>query len=99
VTVDEISAQTYTLVRLTATDAVVDITADLDGRQFDAQLDPAGDDPIVIEKELEAVVNEDGTTTFHFELECIRTITHSTDPDGDVLIIDGDLGAAQVRVG
>lgn len=97
--VDDIPAGTYYYVRLTVTEAVVDISAELDGQSYEAQIKPPSEDPLVIEKEIEAEV-KDGTTTFRMELECVRTISVDHDPGtGDAIIhVEGDLGVTQTRV-
>ncbi len=64
-----------------------------------AQIRPPSSDPVEITKDVEAIVNEDGTTTFRFELEMVRTIDVSHDPaDGATIVtVEGDLGVSQAR--
>jgi len=93
--VDDIPAGLYTKVRLTADQ--VDLTVDLDGQQFAAQTSPAGGGTFVVEKDVEVIVNQDGTITIRVELEMIRTIELSVDPNtGEaIVIINGDIGTVQ----
>ncbi len=97
--VDQIPAGMYSLARLTATDALIEVTVDSNGQQVHAQIRPPSSDPVEITKDVEAIVNEDGTTTFRFELEMVRTIDVSHDPaDGATIVtVEGDLGVSQAR--
>lgn len=91
----EIAAGTYTRVRLTATEAVVNISATLDGREFSAQVNAASDQPLVIEKAVEVTVNPDGSRTFRVELELVRTVAIEVDPTTAAasVTVTGDLGS------
>ncbi len=93
---DEIPAGTFNFIRLTATSAIIDLYVDVDGQQVNAQIQPPTDE-IVIEKEVAATVNDDGTTTFTLELECVQTIDVSPDEvnGGHTVTIDGDIGSWQ----
>ncbi len=97
--VDQIPAGMYTMARLTAVDALIDVTVDSNGQQVHAQIRPPTNDPVEITKDVEAIDNGDGTTTFRFELEMIRTIDVGHDPvsGATVVTVDGDLGVSQAR--
>ncbi len=99
VPLDKIAAGTYTEVRLTAVDALIDVTVDSNGQQMHAQIRPPTSDPIEITKTVQAIDNVDGTTTFRFELEIVRTIDVSHDPvsGAAIVTVDGDLGVSQAR--
>lgn len=94
----DIPSGDYTKMRLTATDVVVDLTLVWNGKPLNMQMKPSGDDPFVIEKDVEVVRNSDGTTTFRIELELVRRCTVDTDPaSGEVSVsVSGDLGDLQV---
>src|SRR5207237_3437130 len=74
VPVEAIPAGTYTKVRISATDAVAQLTADVNGREFRAQVRPPAE-PFVIEKDVSVTVNADGSRTFAVQLEMVRTVT------------------------
>ncbi len=97
VPIRDIPSGDYTKMRLTATDVVVDLTLVWNGKPLNMQMEPAGDDPFVLEKEMEVVRNSDGTTTFRIELELVRQCTVDTDPaSGEVSVsVSGDLGDLQ----
>ncbi|UCF19978.1 MAG: DUF4382 domain-containing protein [Gemmatimonadota bacterium] len=100
VPVDVIAAGEYTRIRLTATDVVIDITADIGGQEYAAQVRPSDSGPVVVEKDVEVIDNGDGSRTFIFQLECVRAIDVQRDAGGDnIVIVDGDLGSGQARVG
>ncbi len=51
------------------------------------------DGAVVIQKEIEVIVNEDGSVTIRIEIEMIRTIDVQVQPgSGAVVVINGDLG-------
>jgi len=93
----EIPAGDYEKVRLTATAAVIDLTVVMDGKEYSAQIPSPAGESVVIEKELEVIVNEDGSRAFRVELVCLRSLDVAVDPDsGEILVtVSGDLGTAQ----
>jgi hypothetical protein len=88
VPVEAIPAGSYTKVRISATDAVAQLTADLNGQQFAAQVRPPSE-PFVIEKDVSVTVNADGSRTFAVQLEMVRTVS---------VTADAITGAPQVNV-
>src|SRR2546429_8339279 len=68
----ELPAGDYTQIRLTATDAVIDLTLDDGSRQFSAGLQSNG--PVVITKSVTVTVNPDGSRTLAVQLEMVRSV-------------------------
>ncbi len=97
VPVSEIPAGDYQQARLTAGEAVIDLTVTINGHDFFAHIEPPVDGAVVIEKDIEVIVNEDGSITIRIEIEMIRTIDVQVQPgSGAVVVIDGDLGPVSV---
>lgn len=93
---DEIAAGTYTKSRLTANNARVDLAVTVDGQRHEGAIAVGGTPAIVIEKDVEVTVNEDGSRTFRIALEAVARV--SVGPAG--LVVEGDFGtAALARVG
>ena len=92
VPVEAIPAGNYTKVRISATDAVAQLTADVNGRQFAAQVRPPAE-PFVIEKDVSVTVNADGSRTFAVQLELVRTVTIVADAvtGAPTLSVTGDI--------
>ena len=92
VPVEAIPAGTYTKVRISATDAVAQLTADVNGHQFAAQVRPPAE-PFVIEKDVSVTVNADGSRTFAVQLELVRTVTIVADAvtGAPTLSVTGDI--------
>src|SRR2546426_1088311 len=90
----ELPAGDYTQIRLTATDAVIDLTPDDGSRQFSAGLQSNG--PVVITKSVTVTVNPDGSRTLAVQLEMVRSVALDVDPTSGAasVTVTGDFGAA-----
>src|SRR5207245_9901054 len=73
----ELPAGDYTQIRLTATDAVIDLTLDDGSRQFSAGLQSNG--PVVITKSVTVTVNPDGSRTLAVHLEMVGSVGFNFD--------------------
>ncbi len=94
----DIPAGSYTKLRLSATDVLVDLSLMWNGQQLSAQMKPAGQGPFVLERDIEVVRNADGSTTFRISLEMVQTLDVVRDPvTGAVsLSMSGDFGSGSV---
>ncbi|PYO83392.1 MAG: hypothetical protein DMD65_06020 [Gemmatimonadetes bacterium] len=90
----ELPAGDYTQIRLTATNAVVDLTLDDGSRQFSAGLQSNG--PVVITKSVTVTVNPDGSRTLAVQFEMVRSVALDVDPTSGAasVSVTGDFGAA-----
>lgn len=97
----EIAAGTYTKARITVADAVVSLSLTINGDEYTAQIELPTDVPIVIEKEIEVTVNEDGSLTLSIAIQAVQSISVQVDPGSGAaeVTIDGDLGGGSVTAG
>jgi hypothetical protein len=80
VPVTSIPAGDYSKVRIGATEAVAQLNAVVDGKEFGAQIRSPSDRPFVIEREITVTVNGDGSRTFAVQLVFVRTVAIGHDP-------------------
>src|SRR5438128_2117813 len=90
----ELPAGDYTQIRLTATDAVIDLTTGDGSQQFSAQLQSNG--PVVITKSVTVTVNPDGSRTIAVQLQLVRTVATQVDSTTGArsVTVSGDMGTS-----
>ena len=91
----ELPAGDYSQIRLTATNAVIDITLDDGGgRQFSVGLQSNG--PVVITKSVFVTVNPDGSRTIAVQLQLVRTVAMQVDSASGArsVTVSGDMGTS-----
>ena len=79
--------------------AMAQLTADVNGHQFAAQVRPPAE-PFVIEKDVSVTVNADGSRTFAVQLELVRTVTIVADAvtGAPTLSVTGDINGTMPLV-
>src|SRR2546425_624160 len=91
----EIPAGLYSKARLTAADAVIDLSLTPDGRQVTAQVGMSTGQPLVIERDVTVTANPDGSRTLAIQLQMVRSVALQVDPISRSASVSmtGDLGA------
>jgi hypothetical protein len=92
----DLAAGTYTRTRLTITAGVLDLAITVNGREYTTSVEVGREEPLVIEKEVEVVVNEDGTRTIRVAITALQQVSVLVNPGTGAPIVEitGDLGPA-----